>query len=203
MAQEKEDWYSRTVMAIGDEGLKRLKDSSVLVVGLGGVGSYAAEMLVRAGIGTISIADGDTVHCSNRNRQLLALRSTEGILKVEVMAERLLDINPELRLTVIPEFIRDERMFEVLDVGYDWVVDAIDTLSPKVFLIYNTINRGMKIVSSMGAGGRFDPSLIAVSDISESHNCTLARLVRKRLHRLGIREGFKVVGRLNRSTGKW
>lgn len=180
-------------MAVGVEAAERLRKSSVLVVGLGGVGGYAAEMLVRAGIGTITIADGDTIHPSNRNRQLLALLSTEGRMKAEVMGERLLDINPELNLTVIPEFIRDDRMIEILDRQFDWVVDAIDTLSPKVFLIYHTLKRGMKLVSSMGAGGRFDPSKVMVSDISETCNCNLARIVRKRLHRLGIREGFMAV----------
>lgn len=180
-------------MAVGVEAAERLRKSSVLVVGLGGVGGYAAEMLVRAGIGTITIADGDTIHPSNRNRQLLALLSTEGRMKAEVMGERLLDINPELNLTVIPEFIRDDRMIEILDRKSDWVVDAIDTLSPKVFLIYHTLKRGMKLVSSMGAGGRFDPSKVMVSDISETCNCNLARIVRKRLHRLGVREGFMAV----------
>jgi tRNA A37 threonylcarbamoyladenosine dehydratase len=191
--RDKDEWYDRTEMAIGKEAVERLKKSSVLVVGIGGVGGFAAEMLVRAGVGTLTVADGDHVQTSNRNRQLLALCSTEGQMKTDVMKERLLDINPDLQLTLIPEFIRDERMIEVLEPRFDYVIDAIDTLSPKVFLIYHTINRGMKLVSSMGAGGRFDPLRIAVSDISESYGCTLARIVRKRLHRLGIREGFKVV----------
>ena len=193
MDKETDQWDSRTGMALGQVAVDKLRNSSVLVVGLGGVGGYAAEMLCRAGVGTMAIADGDVVQPSNRNRQLLALLSTEGRRKVEVMAERLLDINPELKLTTIPEFLRDDRMIEILEPGFDYVVDAIDTLSPKVFLIYHTITRGMKLVSSMGAGGRFDPTRIAVSDISESYNCTLARIVRKRLHRLGVREGFKVV----------
>ncbi|MFO7575643.1 MAG: tRNA threonylcarbamoyladenosine dehydratase [Bacteroidales bacterium] len=193
MSEVRDDWYSRTEMAIGKEALDRLRRSSVLVAGLGGVGGYVAEMLVRAGIGAITIADGDSVQASNRNRQLLALISTEGRMKTEVMRDRLIDINPDLQLTLIPEFLRDDRMIEVLETGYDYVVDAIDTLSPKVFLIYHTVSRGMKLVSSMGAGGRFDPARLAVSDISESYGCNLARIVRKRLHRLGIREGFKVV----------
>lgn len=180
-------------MAIGEEAAEKLKRSSVLVVGLGGVGGYAAEMICRAGVGNMTIVDGDVVQPSNRNRQLLALRSTEGRSKAEVMGERLLDINPALNLTVINEFLRDERMIEVLATGYDYVVDAIDTLSPKVFLIYHTVSKGMKLVSSMGAGGRFDPTRIAVSDISESYNCTLARIVRKYLHRLGVHEGFMAV----------
>lgn len=193
MSKVKDEWYSRTELALGKEALDRLRRSSVMVAGLGGVGGYVAEMLVRAGIGSLTIADGDSVQASNRNRQLLALCSTEGQMKTEVMRERLLDINPDLNLSVIPEFLRDDRMIEVIETGYDYVVDAIDTLSPKVFLIYHTVSRGMRLVSSMGAGGRFDPTRLAVSDISESYGCSLARIVRKRLHRLGIREGFKVV----------
>jgi tRNA A37 threonylcarbamoyladenosine dehydratase len=193
MNMVKEEWYDRTELAIGKEAAAKLNRSSVLVVGLGGVGGFAAEMLVRAGIGTLTIADGDLVQTSNRNRQLLALCSTEGRLKTEVMQERLIDINPDLKLTLIPEFLRDDRMIEVIETGYDYVLDAIDTLSPKVFLIYHTFNRGMKLVSSMGAGGRFDPTRLTVSDISESYGCNFARIVRKRLGRLGIREVFKVV----------
>lgn len=193
MSKDTNLWYSRTEMAIGQEAFEKLRRSSVLVVGLGGVGGYAAEMICRAGVGTMTIVDGDVVHQTNRNRQLLALRSNEGLSKAYLMGERLLDINPELRLTVLTEFLRDDRMIEVIEAGYDYVVDAIDTLSPKVFLIYHTVSRGMKIVSSMGAGGRFDPQQIAVSDVSESFNCSLARAVRKKLNQLGLREGFKVV----------
>jgi tRNA threonylcarbamoyladenosine dehydratase len=193
MSNNEDFWYARTELAIGKEAVARLQGSSVLVVGLGGVGGYAAEMICRAGVGTMTIADGDVVNPTNRNRQLLALRSTQGRSKAELMRERLLDINPALKLTVINEFLRDERMIEVVEAGYDYVVDAIDTLSPKVFLIYHTVTRGMRLVSSMGAGGRFDPTQISISDISESYNCTLARIVRKYLHRLGVHEGFKAV----------
>ena len=187
------DWQDRTKLILGEEGLGRLKKSNVLVVGLGGVGAYAAEMICRAGIGSMTIVDGDTIHVSNRNRQLIALKSTEGLVKAEVMGQRLLDINPEMKLTVIREYIKDDRMVEILDMGYDYVVDAIDTLSPKIFLIYHSMQRKLPLVSSMGAGGKFDPTLISVSDISETCNCSLARILRKRLHRLGIREGFKAV----------
>lgn len=189
----KNHWLSRTEMLIGEEGIERLKASNVLVVGLGGVGAYAAEMICRAGTGTMTIVDGDSVHKSNLNRQLTALLSTIGRGKAEVLADRLLDINPELNLTVIPEYIKDERMTEILDTGYDYVVDAIDTLSPKVFLIQHTVEREMKLVSSMGSGGKFDPEKIRVTDISETTDCTLARILRKKLHRLGVREGFKAV----------
>jgi len=187
------DWLSRTEMCLGAEALLKLKSSDVLVVGLGGVGAYAAEMICRAGVGSMTIVDGDLIHTTNLNRQLGALRSTMGKPKAGVMGERLLDINPELKLTVIQEYIKDERMIEILDKGFDYVVDAIDTLAPKVFLIFHSINRKLPVVSSMGAGGKFDPTRIAISDISETTDCTLARILRKRLHRIGVREGFKAV----------
>jgi tRNA threonylcarbamoyladenosine dehydratase len=188
-----ENWLSRTEMLIGAEGLKRLKASRVLVVGLGGVGAYAAEMICRAGVGSMTIVDGDTIHPSNRNRQLLALESTKGRSKAELMGSRLKDINPALKLTVINEYIKDDRMIEILDAGFDYVVDAIDTLSPKIFLIYHSLQRKYPVVSSMGSGGKYDPLRISISDISETTNCNLARILRKRLHRLGIREGFTAV----------
>jgi len=165
----------------------------VLVVGLGGVGAYAAEMICRAGVGNMTIVDGDVVNPSNRNRQLAALKSTEGLAKAEVMGHRLKDINPAINLTVIGEYIKDDRMVEIIDMGFDYVVDAIDTLSPKIFLIYHTMQRKYPLVSSMGAGGKFDPTKISISDISETTDCTLARILRKRLHRLGVREGFSAV----------
>jgi tRNA A37 threonylcarbamoyladenosine dehydratase len=170
-------WLSRTELLLGKEKLKKLKSSNVLIVGLGGVGAFAAEMLCRAGIGSMTIVDGDTVHASNRNRQLLALKSTEGKSKAEIMQKRLLDINPGLKL----------------DEGFDYVVDAIDTLSPKVFLIYHSLQRKYPVVSSMGSGGKYDPLRIDIKDISETTDCPLARILRKRLHRLGVREGFTAV----------
>ncbi len=187
------DWLERTEMLIGSEGLKKLQKSRVLVVGLGGVGAYAAEMICRSGIGSMTIVDGDMVHISNLNRQLPALRSSIGKRKAVLIGERLSDINPELRLTVIDEYIKDERMTEILDAGYDYVVDAIDTLSPKVYLLVHSLNRKYPLVSSMGSGGKFDPLKIRISDFSETTGCPLARILRKRLHKLGIREGFKAV----------
>ncbi|MDO9340849.1 MAG: tRNA threonylcarbamoyladenosine dehydratase [Bacteroidales bacterium] len=187
------DWLTRTELILGDDGLKKLNAANVLVVGLGGVGAYAAEMICRAGVGTMTIADGDVIHASNINRQLPALKSTQGLPKAEVMGQRLKDINPDIRLTVIQEYLKDERMVEVLDIGFDYVVDAIDTLSPKIFLIYHSLQRKFPVVSSMGAGGKFDPTRISISDISETTDCSLARILRKRLHRLGIREGFTAV----------
>ncbi|HQJ20796.1 MAG TPA: tRNA threonylcarbamoyladenosine dehydratase [Bacteroidales bacterium] len=188
-----EEWYSRTEQCIGAERFARLKSSNVLVAGMGGVGAYAAEMLCRAGIGKMTIVDGDIIHPSNRNRQLLALISTEGKPKVLIMEERLKDINPDIEITALDEFIRDERMIEILSEPFDYIVDAIDTLSPKVFLIYHSLRRNYRIVSSMGAGGKFDPLKIRVDDISQTYGCSLARMLRKKLHRLGIDEGFRAV----------
>jgi tRNA A37 threonylcarbamoyladenosine dehydratase len=187
------NWLSRTEMILGPEGLKKLDSARVLVVGLGGVGAYAAEMICRAGVGNITIVDGDNVHPSNRNRQLVALISTEGASKAEIMGVRMLDINPGLNLTIINEYIKDDRMIEILDAGFDYVVDAIDTLSPKIFLIFHSLQKKYPVVSSMGAGGKYDPEKIRISDISETTDCTLARILRKRLHRIGIREGVTAV----------
>jgi len=187
------DWLTRTELILGKDGLQKLKASNVLVVGLGGVGAYAVEMICRAGVGAMTIVDGDTVHPTNRNRQLPALKSTEGLPKAEVMGQRIKEINPDIKLTVIHEYLKDERMVEVLDSGYDYVVDAIDTLSPKIFLIYHSLQRKFPVVSSMGSGGKFDPTRICIADISETTDCPLARILRKRLHRLGVREGFTAV----------
>jgi len=187
------NWLERTEMLIGTQGLTRLQNSKVLAVGLGGVGSYAAEMICRSGIGSLTIVDGDQVHLSNINRQLLALNSSIGKPKALLMGERLKDINPDLKLTVINENIKDDRMIEILDYGYDYVVDAIDTLSPKIFLIWHTMQRKYPLVSSMGSGGKTDPLKIRITDISETTDCPLARILRKRLHRLGVREGFRAV----------
>ena len=187
-------WLERTELLLGQEKLAKLKRAHVLVVGLGGVGAYAAEQLCRAGIGKMTIVDGDVVEESNRNRQLPALISTKGKPKAEVLAARFHDINPELELTVINDFIRDDKTIELLkSQPFDYVVDAIDTLSPKVFLVYHAKQLGLKVVSSMGAGGKMDPSKIQISDISKSHSCGLARVMRKRLSRLGIKKGVKVV----------
>lgn len=187
------NWLTRTELILDEEKINKLKNANVLVIGLGGVGAYAAEMICRAGVGSMTIVDGDKVHATNRNRQLQALKSTEGKAKAEVMGHRILDINPDIKLTVINEYIKDERMEEVIGQGFDYVVDAIDTLSPKIFLIYHTIRRKIPLVSSMGAGGKFDPTKVSISDISETTNCALARILRKRLHRLEIRDGFTAV----------
>lgn len=187
-------WLERSELLLGKQGLERLINSNILVVGVGGVGAYAAEMLVRAGIGKMTIADSDTISESNINRQLIALHSTVGRVKTDVLAERLKDINPELQLTVIPEYIKDEKTDEILDSEhFDYVVDAIDTLSPKLALIKGALDRNIPIVSSMGAGAKLDPTKMEICDISKTHHCPLAHMLRKRLHKMGIRRGFKAV----------
>lgn len=187
------DWLDRTELILNAGQLKKLKSAQVLVVGLGGVGAYAAELICRAGVGSMTIVDGDKIQPSNRNRQLLALKSTEGLSKAGIMGHRLLDINPDLKLTILNQYIKDEKMISVLDAGFDYVVDAIDTLSPKIFLIYHSMERKYPVVSSMGAGGKFDPLKISIADISETTDCNLARILRKKLHKLGVREGFTAV----------
>lgn len=187
------EWMQRTELLLGSDRVERLRNARVLVVGLGGVGAYAAEMIARAGVGTLTIADADAVSESNINRQLPALHSTVGEPKAEVMARRLLDINPELRLTVVQRYIRDEETETLLDGGFDYVVDAIDTLSPKTGLIRSCLERGIPVVSSMGAGAKTDPTRVRIEDIARSHHCPLAHMLRKRLHKTGIRTGFYVV----------
>lgn len=187
-------WMSRTNLLLGEEKIEKLMNANVLVVGLGGVGAIAAEMIARSGVGKMTIVDADTVEASNRNRQIPALTSTENLLKSEVLGQRLKDINPELDLTIISEYLRDDRMFEVLDTGdYSYVLDCIDTLSPKTYLIKGCYDRKIPFVSSMGAGGKVDPTLVQVTDISKTYNDHLAKYVRKRLHRMGIYRRVKVV----------
>ncbi len=187
------DWLERTELLLGRDKLVQLSEKHVLVVGLGGVGAYAAELIARAGVGRMTVIDGDTVNESNRNRQLPALISTYGKLKAEVMGERLKDINSDLQLTVISDFMDEERFGELMKNQFDYVVDAIDTLSPKVALIKEAVENNIPIVSSMGAGGKFDPSMVEIADISKSKYCNLARKVRKRLYQSGIRKGIPVV----------
>jgi len=188
------DWLQRSELLIKNEGIEKLKNANVLVVGLGGVGSFAAEFLARAGVGNLTIVDGDTVDITNVNRQLPALHSTVGKNKVEVVAERILDINPEVQLIPINEFLSPERMDEMLENNkFDYVLDCIDSVSPKLALIKACRRRKIKIVSSMGAGGKMDPSKVMVRDLSKTNNCYLAKQIRKRLKKEGITKGFRCV----------
>ena len=187
------DWLDRTKMMIGEAGITRLRSAHVLVVGLGGVGSAAAEMLCRAGVGTLTVADSDTVQPGNLNRQLIATTLSLGKKKTEVTAERLRSVNPEVIIHTVDAFLKDESMIRLLDQPYDYIVDAIDTLSPKVYLLVHAIKMGHRLVSSMGSGAKLNPSLVKVADISETHTCTFAHDVRKRLRRLGIHSGIRAV----------
>ncbi len=188
------EWLERTELLLSSELMEKLASSRVLVAGAGGVGAYAAEMIVRAGVGGLTVVDADTVSLSNCNRQLIALRSTVGRDKTDVLAERLTDIHPELRLTVHKVFLQDELIPRLLDEDkFDFVVDAIDTLAPKVSLIAETMKRHIPLVSSMGAGSKLDPTRVEITDIGKSHHCPLAHMLRKRLHKIGIRSGFQVV----------
>lgn len=189
-----ENWKERTGMLVGERGIETLKNARVAVIGVGGVGGYAAEMIVRAGVGHIIILDSDTVSVSNKNRQLLALDSTVGRPKCEVLRERLLDINPGLDITVIPEYLEADSVENVLGgLSIDYLVDAIDTLAPKLSLIKYCMDKGIPLVSSMGAGAKFDATKVRIADISKSFNCPLAYIVRKRLRHMGIKKGFKAV----------
>lgn len=194
MPMEADNIYTRTEMLLRPEGLQRLRNAHVLVVGLGGVGGYAAEMLARAGVGRLTLVDGDAVSPSNINRQIVALHSTVGQSKAELFRARIQDINPDCEVEAIDCFLRDQALNELLAAHrYDYVVDAIDTLSPKVFLIYQSHQLGLPVVSSMGSAGKLDPAAVLVADIDKSHTCPLAAMVRKRLHKLGVRDGVKVV----------
>lgn len=189
-----ENWKERTLMLVGEAGIGRLASACVGVIGVGGVGGYAAEMIVRAGVGHIIIMDSDTVSVTNKNRQLLALDSTVGRPKCEVLKARLLDINPELEVTVLQEYLEADMVETALE-GYrvDFIVDAIDTLAPKLALIKYCVDHGIPHVSSMGAGAKYDATKVRLADISKSYNCPLAYIVRKRLRHMGIRRGFQVV----------
>ena len=188
------DWLQRSELLVKKEGLETLKNAKVLVVGLGGVGSFAAEFLARAGVGNMTIVDGDIVDITNINRQLPALHSTVGKDKVEIVAERILDINPEINLVKINEFLSPERMDEILEEHqFDYVLDCIDSVSPKLALIKASRRRKIKLVSSMGAGGKTDPSKVLVRDLSKTNNCYLAKQIRKRLKKEGITKGFRCV----------
>ena len=188
------NWLQRTELLIGEDGIKKLKNAHVLVVGLGGVGAYAAEQICRAGVGSMTIIDGDIVEESNRNRQLPALKSNEGRHKAEILAERFKDINPDIVLHVFTHYLEHDEINKLLDANkYDFVVDAIDTLSPKTFLIVKTLEAGYPLVSALGSGGKFDPSKVEVTDISKTYNCKLAKKLRKRLTRMGVTQGFDVV----------
>lgn len=187
------EWTERAELLFKKEGLEKLKNSHVLVVGMGGVGSFAAEFIARAGVGAMTIVDGDVVDITNINRQLPALHSTVGMPKVDIVGDRLLDINPELKLTRITEFLSPERAYELVTNDYDYVLDCIDSITPKLNLIISARRKKVKIISNMGAGGKYEAGKVKVTDISKTDVCPLAKTVRKRLRKEGISKGVKVV----------
>lgn len=186
-------WLSRTSLLIGEDTVRYLTNAHVMVVGLGGVGSYAAEFIARSGIGKMTIIDGDVVDPTNRNRQLPALATNHGQSKALIMAERLQSINPELQLTVIKEFVNPEMVLQQLHAKPDYIIDAIDSITPKLTFIKMAYKSGLPLVSSMGAGAKLDPTQLQVVDISKTYNCPFAQQIRKMLKQHQIRKGVKVV----------
>ncbi|PHK16272.1 thiamine biosynthesis protein ThiF [Nostoc linckia z15] len=187
------EWTERAELLFKTEGLEKLKKSHVMVVGLGGVGSFAAEFIARAGVGKMTIVDGDVVDITNINRQLPALHSTVGKPKVDIVGDRLMDINPELELIRLKEFLSPERAYELVTTEYDYVLDCIDSITPKLNLILSARRKKVKIISNMGAGGKYEASKVRVADISKTDVCPLAKTIRKRLRKEGVAKGVKVV----------
>ena len=186
-------WLGRTTLLIGEEKVRLLTRKHVMVVGMGGVGSYAAEFSCRSGIGKMTIVDGDVVDPTNRNRQLPALATNHGQSKAGIMAERLLSINPELDLTVIKEFVNPEKVATLLEEKPDYVIDAIDSITPKLTFIQHALQQELRMVSSMGAGAKLDPTQLRVADISKTYNCPFAQQIRKMLKKQKIYKGLKTV----------
>lgn len=185
--------FSRTELLVSPEGLEKLRNASVAVFGLGGVGGYAAEALCRAGIGRITIVDFDDVCLTNINRQIHAMSGTVGKAKALLMAERMHQINPDAEIIPYKDFYSAENSEFLLSADYDYVVDAIDHITSKLHLIRSCRQKGLPIISSMGAAAKLDPTRIRVADISETHKCRMARIVRKLLKKDGIEKGVKVV----------
>jgi len=192
-------WQERAELLFKTEGIEALENANVLIVGLGGVGSFAAEFITRAGVGNMTIVDGDTVDVTNINRQLPALHSTIGKSKAILMAERLMDINPELNLTTLEEFLSPERAYEIVSKDFDYVLDCIDSITPKLNLIVAARRKHVKIISNMGAGGKMAASKIVVKDISKTEVCPLAKVIRKRLRKMGVNKGVKAVFSLEKT----
>lgn len=186
-------WQERAELLFKTKGLQALKNANVLIIGLGGVGSFAAEFIARAGVGNITIVDGDTVDITNINRQLPALHSTIGKPKVEIVGDRLMDINPELNLTRIQEFVSPERAHEIVTSDYDYVLDCIDSITPKLNIIVAAKKAKVKIISNMGAGGKMLVNKVVIKDISKTDVCPLAKVIRKRLRKMGVKSGVKAV----------
>jgi len=186
-------WLSRSAILVGDEGIQTLQKKHVLVVGLGGVGSFAAEFICRAGVGEMTIVDGDVVDPTNRNRQLPALSTNHGVSKAFIMKERLLAINPNLKLHVVEEFLSPQMCEEILQNHYDYIMDCIDSVTPKLTLLSTAVKTNIPIVSSMGAGGKMDPTKIRVAMLPDTYQCVFAFYIRKRLKKLVDMSQIKAV----------
>jgi len=186
-------WLGRTSLLIGEDAVRELTKKHVMVVGMGGVGSFAAEFICRSGVGIMTIIDGDVVDPTNRNRQLPALATNHGVSKADIMAERLKAINPELTLNVINAFVNPEMVEDLLKQKPDYLVDAIDSITPKLTFLRIAYNSGIPLVSSMGAGAKLDPTRLKVVDISKTYNCPFAQQVRKNLKKENIYKGIKTV----------
>ncbi len=186
-------WLSRSALLVGDAGIQTLQNKHVLVVGLGGVGSFAAEFMCRSGIGEMTVVDGDTVDPTNRNRQLPALATNHGVSKASIMSERLMAINPDLKLHVVEDFLSPQKCKEILQTKYDYVLDCIDSITPKLTLLVTAMQTGIPIVSSMGAGGKMDPTKLRVGRLTETYHCVFAYYIRKRLKKMADASSVKAV----------
>jgi len=186
-------WLSRSALLVGNDGIDKLQSKHVLVIGLGGVGSFAAEFICRSGIGEMTIVDGDVVDPTNRNRQLPALATNHGVSKAAIMQERLLAINPELKLHVVNTFLTPEKCREILASSFDYIMDCIDSVMPKITLLSTALEKNIPIVSSMGAGGKMDPTRLRITLLPNTYQCVFASYVRKRLNKLANAEKIKAV----------
>ncbi|MCX2576139.1 tRNA threonylcarbamoyladenosine dehydratase [Pedobacter sandarakinus] len=186
-------WLSRSALLVGDEGINKLQQKHVLVIGLGGVGSFAAEFICRSGVGEMTIVDGDVVDPSNRNRQLPALATNHGESKAEIMQERLLAINPSLKLNVVKAFLTPDKCKEILANDYDYLMDCIDSVMPKITLLATALERNIPVVSSMGAGGKMDPTRLRIAMLPDTYQCVFASYIRKRLNKLKDSNKIKAV----------
>ncbi|WP_421945956.1 tRNA threonylcarbamoyladenosine dehydratase [Pedobacter sp.] len=186
-------WLSRSALLVGNDGIDKLQAKHVLVIGLGGVGSFAAEFICRAGVGEMTIVDGDVVDPTNRNRQLPALATNHGVSKAAIMQERLLAINPELKLHVVNTFLTPEKCREILESKFDYIMDCIDSVMPKITLLSTALEKNIPIVSSMGAGGKMDPTRLRITMLPDTYQCVFASYVRKRLNKLVGADKIKAV----------
>ncbi len=187
------NWLERTELLIGENKVEALSKSNVLIVGLGGVGGFAAEFLCRAGIGSFTLVDGDVYDLTNKNRQIMATAETIGLSKAEVTAKRLQSINPNVKLQVLQLFVKPENIAALLSEPYDFVLDCIDSITPKIALIEEAKKRNFAVISSMGAGGRLNPNLVEVADLRKTRACKLAKTIRKRLQKDILKMGVPVV----------